>query len=324
MTINPFIPIPVMCLIVVLLIITKRKGVWNFIMQIIVALLIFMVNLRIAIPTDEVVNYSNNIDILFVVDNTISMMAEDFDGDGIRMEAVRNDIMKIVDDFEGSRFALISFNDMATVMTPYTTEKENIQVAVNSLEGRSINSAKGSSINVVYNTLRDYLEGSYVDDDEGEDRIQLIFFISDGEMNTRDKLKSFDRLAEYVDGGAVLGYGTKSGGQMHVREYASSNQTVLLTYMENGQPKTALSKIDEKTLQRLAEDFGVDYYHIQRSGDIWDIIDDLQSRIEAGEMTEEGESGIGYKETYHIFAAALFVFLIYDLIYYGRKIGRGQ
>ena len=198
MTINPFIPIPVMCLIVVLLIITKRKGVWNFIRQIIVALLIFMVNLRIAIPTDEVVNYSNNIDILFVVDNTISMMAEDFDGDGIRMEAVRNDIMKIVDDFEGSRFALISFNDMATVMTPYTTEKENIQVAVNSLEGRSINSAKGSSINVVYNTLRDYLEGSYVDDDEGEDRIVITL------INSPQLAKLSEEFQEYLFVRAIL------------------------------------------------------------------------------------------------------------------------
>jgi len=325
MTINPFIPIPVMVLITVLLIIMKRKGAWNFIRQIIIAILIFIINLRPMIPTDEIPSYSNNIDILFVVDNTISMLAEDYNGEERRMDGVRSDILKIVDDFEGARFALISFNDTAMVMSPYTTEKENIIMAASSLEGRSMNSASGSSINVVYNTLRDYLEGTYMDDDEEEEeRIQLVFFISDGEMNTRDKLKSFDRLSEYIDGGAVLGYGTKSGGVMHVREYSSSEETSLLTYYEGGSQKTAVSKIDEKTLNQLADDMGLDYYHMEDTGDVWDLIDNIQAKIEAGEMTDSDEKGQGYDELYYIFAAILFALLIYELVYYGIKMGRGQ
>jgi len=328
MTFNPFIPIPVMIVLCVLFVVMKRKGAWNFIRQIIIAILVFLVNLRILIPTGEVATYSNNIDILFVVDNTISMLAEDFNGEERRMDAVRADISRVMDDFEGARFALISFNDLATVMVPYTTEKENMITAAKSLEGRSMNSATGSSINIVYNTMRDYLEGTYMTDskdEEEEDRIQLVFFISDGEMNTGDKLKSFERLSEYIDGGAVLGYGTKAGGVMHVREYSSSDETQLLKYLtDNGTYETARSKIDEKTLQRIASDLGLDYFHIQNAGDIWDVMDEIHDKIEAGEMTASGESGVGFAETYYFFAAALFIFLIYDLIYYGIKMGRGQ
>ncbi|MCR5060431.1 MAG: VWA domain-containing protein [Saccharofermentans sp.] len=326
MTINPLIPIPIMLIIVALVIVMKRKGAWNFIRQIIIALLLFLINLRIMIPTGEVPVLTNDIDILFVVDNTISMLAEDHNGDGRRMDGARQDISKIMDEFSGSRFAVISFNDTANVLVPYTTEKENVMQAVNSLEGRSMTYAKGSSINVVYNTLRDYLEGSvkYDDDEEDDERIHLLFFISDGEMNTGDKIKSFDRLAEYIDGGAVLGYGTKRGGEMHVKLYSASNETQLLTYSSNGRTETAISKIDEKTLQKLAEDMEIDYYHVVSGETIWDVIDDLQAKITSGEMSEKGETGAGYAETYYYFAAVLFVFLIYDLIYYGIKMGRGQ
>ena len=82
MTINPLIPIPIMLIIVALVIVMKRKGAWNFIRQIIIALLLFLINLRIMIPTGEVPVLTNDIDILFVVDNTISMLAEDHNGDG--------------------------------------------------------------------------------------------------------------------------------------------------------------------------------------------------------------------------------------------------
>ncbi|SCW56466.1 Ca-activated chloride channel family protein [Ruminococcaceae bacterium YRB3002] len=327
MTVNPFVPIPVILIICALMIVMKRRGVWNFIRQIIVAILIFLVNLRILIPTGEVVTVNNDIDILFVVDNTISMLAEDYNGGDRRMDAVRKDVSEIVDEFPGARYALISFNDNAQVMVPYTTEKENITVALDSLQGRSMTYAKGSSINVVYNKLRDYLEGTYFqkDEEENDDRIQLVFFISDGEMNTGDKLKSFDRLAEYINGGAVLGYGTTAGGVMHVREYSSSEETQLLTYYDSqGRATTATSKIDEKILKQIAGDLELDYKHMMDPGDVWDVTDELHAKIEAGEMSENKAAGMGYAETYWIFAAVLFAFLIYDLIYYGTKMGRGQ
>jgi len=327
MSINPFIPIPVMVIFCAALIVMKRKGVWNFIRQIIVAVLIFLVNLRILIPTDHVENYSNNIKVLFVVDNTISMLAEDYNGSDRRIDGVRHHIQEIMDNFEGARFALISFNDISgNVMVPYTTDKKNVIQAANSLEGRSKIYASGSSFNTVYSTLKDYLEGTFriKDEEEQDSYIQLIFFISDGEMNTKDSIKSFDSLSSHIDGGAVLGYGTTKGGIMRVKEYSSSDTAEVLTYYDKGKLVTALSKIDEKNLEKLADELGVTYTHVMRDEDVWKVVDSIKDKIDSGEMTSSSTTGIGYLETYYIFAAALFVFLIYDLIYYGRKIGRGQ
>ena len=331
MRVSPFLPIPVILVIVVLLLIMKRKGWWNYTRQIIVAILIFLVNLRILIPTGEVVEVSNNIDILFVIDNTISMLAEDYDGEDRRIDAVKKDVETIVDDFIGARFAVIQFNDQASVMVPYTTEKENVMLAVTSLEGRSRTYAGGSSINVVYSKMKDYLEGSYnaKNDDEDEDeeeRIQIVFFISDGEMNTGDNLKSFERMAEFINGGAVLGYGTEEGGKMKVRNYTSSQEMTILEYFDRDKMRyvEAVSKIDEKTLKKLADEMNLDYYHMEKPKDAKELAGDIHDKIDSGEMTPDVKPQMGYGETYHIFAIILFVFLMYDLVYYGMKMGRGQ
>lgn len=331
MRVSPFLPIPVILVIVVLLLIMKRKGWWNYTRQIIVAILIFLVNLRILIPTGEVVEVSNNIDILFVIDNTISMLAEDYDGEDRRIDAVKKDVETIVDDFIGARFAVIQFNDQASVMVPYTTEKENVMLAVTSLEGRSRTYAGGSSINVVYSKMKDYLEGSYnaKNDDEDEDeeeRIQIVFFISDGEMNTGDNLKSFERMAEFINGGAVLGYGTEEGGKMKVRNYTSSQEKNILEYFDRDKMRyvEAVSKIDEKTLKKLADEMNLDYYHMEKPKDAKELAGDIHDKIDSGEMTPDVKPQMGYGETYHIFAIILFVFLMYDLVYYGMKMGRGQ
>lgn len=331
MRVSPFLPIPVILVIVVLFLIMKRKGWWNYTRQIIVAILIFLVNLRILIPTGEVVEVSNNIDILFVIDNTISMLAEDYDGEDRRIDAVKKDVETIVDDFIGARFAVIQFNDQASVMVPYTTEKENVMLAVTSLEGRSRTYAGGSSINVVYSKMKDYLEGSYnaKNDDEDEDeeeRIQIVFFISDGEMNTGDNLKSFERMAEFINGGAVLGYGTEEGGKMKVRNYTSSQEKNILEYFDRDKMRyvEAVSKIDEKTLKKLADEMNLDYYHMEKPKDAKELAGDIHDKIDSGEMTPDVKPQMGYGETYHIFAIILFVFLMYDLVYYGMKMGRGQ
>ena len=233
MTISPVIPIPIMVIICIALIALKRKGAWNFTRQIIISVLIFAINLRLAIPSDNVMVVKNDIDVLFVVDNTISMLAEDYGSDEERrMDAVRKDVETIMNEFEGARFGLITFDDTANYLIPYTSESSIVLSAVQTLEGRLKEYAGGTSLNISYDAMQQVLENNLGltddddDDDEedideisGENRVQVVFYISDGEITSGDRLRSFERISELVDTGAVLGYGTSAGGPMHVRSY---------------------------------------------------------------------------------------------------------
>lgn len=336
MTISPLLPIPLMAVICIVMIVLKRKGAWNFIRQIIISILIFAINLRPALPTDTVTVISNDVDVLFVVDNTISMLAEDYGSDdGRRIDAVREDVAAIMEDFAGARFALISFGDNPVYMVPYTTSTDAIVQAVNSLEGETKNYAGGTSLNTAYDMMRDVLESNGNDEDDDDDdkdkdgpavpetdRVQVVIFISDGEITSNDRLRSYERIAELIDTGAVLGYGTTSGGQMHVRDYALDDQLELLQYYDsNYNLVTALSKIDESNLKKLAGDMGVEYYHMTDHSDVEDVTGAINGMIERGDFAQTEKEGEGSIEIYWAFAAGLAVFMLYDLFYYRKKMG---
>ena len=81
MTVNPIIPIWLMAIICIALAFFRRKGTFNYIRQIAIIVLLFIINLRIMVPDYDAETIKRKIDVLFVVDNTISMQAEDYGSD---------------------------------------------------------------------------------------------------------------------------------------------------------------------------------------------------------------------------------------------------
>lgn len=322
MTISPIVPIPVMAVICVVLLLLKRRGTFNFIRQIVIVILLFVMNLRILLPSESMDIYENNIDILFVVDNTISMIAEDHNKNSRRLDGVKDDIADIIDEFPNSKYALISFDEKANYMVPFTLEKDLLLRSVYVLNSHSRNKASGTSINIAYDAMYDALERN-ADMNEDEERIQLIFFFSDGENTNGNSLESFEELSEYIDGGAVLGYGTKKGGKMYAREDAYDNEiSLLVTRDKNYNKSVAISKIDEKNLEALAEDMGVSYYHMTKANTVDEVINDIKSSIEMGTITASDEKREGFYETYWIYALILAVLLLADFVQYRIKFGK--
>ena len=103
-------------------------------------------------------------------------------------------------------------------------------------------------MNVVYDEMKTMLLSS----DNKEGRMTIVLFITDGEITDDSELQSYKELSQYVDGGAVLGYGTDKGGKMLDRygSYIRDPQTY----------DDAVSKIDEKNLRQIQIHLG----HLKR------------------------------------------------------------
>ena len=155
-----------------------------------------------------------------------------------------------------------------------------------------------------------------------KDRVQIVFFFSDGEITSKnEKLGSYADAEEYIVSGAVLGYGTEEGGRMKVLSYEGDygERFYMKTRGADGYTDYALSKIDEDNLKSIADDLGVEYYHIESPTDMRDIVSNLMDELD--EYATSGESGTeGYSETYYWFAIPLAALLVYDLIYYKRRL----
>ena len=314
MILNQIIPLWLMGIICVVLLFFKRKGIFNYIRQIIIIALIFAINMRIMVQSGDVTNMTSNVDVLFVIDNTISMLAEDYNGDDRRIDAVKEDCKYIMDEFAGASFSVAMFDNDVERVLPYTIDTNMVTQAIEVMECQSYYYAKGTSLNKIMGDIDDVLENK-------RDTYKVVFFISDGEVVNSEKLKSHDGLSKYVDNGAVLGYGTKKGGIMRPRAYAGQEgqPEVLYYYDEDFEKKKGISKIDEDNLKLIADDLSVEYVNANSQKDVQKIVKDIKKDIGKSAEYKEGDSKAGYKETYYYFVAVLVALLVFDFIYYKKK-----
>lgn len=315
MTVNPIIPIWLMAIICIALAFFRRKGTFNYIRQISIIVLLFIINLRIMVPDYDAETIKRKIDVLFVVDNTISMQAEDYGSDkSPRMEAVRSDCAYIMEKLPGAQFSVISFDNNVTTLMPYTIDTTNVTQAFNSLQGQATLYATGTGFEDVLN----YMEKTL---DRESDNVQIVFFISDGEITQEADLKSHPKLKDFIDGGAVLGYGTKEGGPMHaVAFFGDEEVEELYYYDDNFDQQTALSVIDEENLQSIASDMGVDYVHMTSQSQINQTINKVLHQIETAGDEQESDNITGYSDTFFYVLIILIPLLVFDFIYYKRKV----
>lgn len=314
MIISPIIPIWIMGIICIILLILKRKDKYGFIRQIAIVILIFVINLRIMVPSSNVEVLANNLDILFVIDNTISMVAEDYNGKETRLSAVKKDCEYIINKFTGANFSVITFNNDSQVLVPYTKDANITLDSIESINVMTELYSRGSTLNIVKDDMLGALERS----SKKNGRKRIVFFISDGEITNEEKLKSFSDLQKYVDGGAVLGYGTKSGGQMKVKYSMLDEDDEEYIQDKSDYPyKNAVSKIDEDNLNKLASDLGIDYINMSKQSNI----DSKLKDIKQGVVTNSSNSNMALKtDIYYILAIPLSVLLIFEFVNYRKKL----
>lgn len=308
---NPIIPIWLMSIICVGLLLLKKRGVIPYIRQMIMIILLFVINLRIMVPdgTMTVTTQKMNTKVLFVVDATISMVAKD-DGKRERLDNVREDCSYILQELNGAKFAVISFNNEAHYLAPFTNNGDYIDGVIRAIYPLSDLYAKGSSMNIWRTMATDVLKGAK-EDGSGD---VVLFFISDGEITNNEKLDNFMELKKYVDYGAVLGYGTSQGGQMEMQGVFDEEKTVVEDRRDYPY-KPAVSKIDETNLKQIAKDIGINYIHMEQSSDV----DRVLSEIKANAKTEEQDKKqLGYRDIYYIFVVPFLLLLMYE-IYDMRK-----
>ncbi len=271
----------------------------------VIYLLVFIISLRpVTIATDYEFT-TKNLDVLFVVDTTISMWAGDYNGNQPRMDGVKEDVKYILSELSGSNFGLITFDDTSRVLSPFTQDSQYIADTVDLLSMPNVNYAKGSNLSVPYSDINALLESS----SKKENRKTIVFFISDGELTNQNEVSSYEDLASKVDLGAVLGYGSSEGGYMKY-DYG-------YIYDDNSGGK-AVSKIDEESLKKLSEELDIEYLNMN-SGNfglagVLELI-----RQQSGTVVETGIGAERYNDTYYYYAMVLLVCLFIEAAFFIRK-----
>ena len=279
----------------ILSIVLKRANLLWIACQVAVAVLLVLAYMFVVLPAhlyatgpDLTVKKESNLNVLFVVDNTISMLANDMEDGKLRADKLKEDCSQIIEELDGAKFSVISFNNSATVLAPFSYNADHADSVIASLYPVEELYARGSSLNTPKEAMLDTLKSV------GDDQKTAIFYISDGEITNDEELQSFKDLSQYVDGGAVLGYGTKEGGTMRI--YNKWQEAYEEIMDETEWPYVqAVSRIDEKNLKKLAADLGIEYRNMSGSSDLSDVISNLKSKIVIDDVTAvPDENGTEY------------------------------
>ncbi|WP_114855375.1 VWA domain-containing protein [Brachybacterium sp. YJGR34] len=241
-----------LALCVVLLVRRPRQRL-AWVRRALMVLLLLVVALRPVTPLETEQTERMNANVFFVVDRTGSMNAEDYDGDQPRLEGVKADMDRVMGMTEGSRYSIIAFDSTATSQLPLTTDAGAARAWVDTLTTESTAYSQGSNVDRPLTTLLTEISEAKREDPESS---VLVYFLSDGENTDGEESEPFSQAAGFVDGGAVLGYGTAEGGPMKAQGGETDGE-----YIQDADGQQALSMIDEGQLETIAGQLGVPYLH---------------------------------------------------------------
>ncbi|MCM3778523.1 vWA domain-containing protein [Microbacterium hydrocarbonoxydans] len=231
----------------------RDRGLW--VMRLVMLVALFTMLLRPGIPGGATQTLATDTDIVLVVDTTASIVAEDWADGQPRLDGVRADVQSIVDEYPGARFALITFDASADLRLPLTTDTTALISSLDVLRPEVTSQSRGSSIGIANQLLADTLANAA---ESQPDRSRMVFYFGDGEQTASSTPEPFDGSEQYTDAGAVLGYGTAEGGPMRLTTGGVDGASGEYIQYEGA---NAVSTIDERNLETIAGQLGVEYQH---------------------------------------------------------------
>ena len=300
-------------IILILIVLFNKK---NVIIRILIILLLVIISQRPMLKNRDDIVYNMDLDVIFVIDNTVSMNAIDVNGIS-RLDALKNDCKHIMDRFLGANFAVITYANIAQIKYPFTSEVSIIEDIIDRMKIIDPNYAKGSALDLPYDYMKMLLESSRSKDKHKT----IVFFMGDGELTASEAFNTdvskYLNLKNMIDAGGVLGYGTSEGGKIKITDSIVKKNLVnsdgFLVNSKDG--NVVFSRINEHNLNVLASNLGLDYYHMTDFSVLAEKINKIKD--EANE-NDEGKEKLD-KDIYYYFSFALLILLLIELFYCRRN-----
>lgn len=237
-------------------------------------------------------------DIFVCVDLSESMNA--FDIQPTRLEKVKFELKNIVEAFNSDRIGLIMFSNEAYMQCPLTYDNNALNLFIQAMNTNLVpNSGTdfGPPLKMALRKLTD--EESSVT----RQKSKIIVLISDGE----DFGEETEQITDEIEQSGIklfsLGVGTEKGSKIMTNH----------GYKKDRQGNEVVSKINTKSLKKIASDTGGKYFEINDSrNDVERLINSIND-IE-GELRDSKQVDTAANKYYYFLAIALALMLIDALI----------
>ncbi len=258
------------------------------------------------------------IDVVFALDLSKSMLARDVNPN--RLEAAKNEIRTAMSLMGGDRVGLVVFTSISFQQSPLTTDYGAIRFYLKKLKpeqmpmgGTSVGRALADSVELLtgQSASRDE-DGDAPDMKRAENQIIVIF--TDGEDHESNPMLTAQKAADQNIRIVTVGIGSTSGERIPV--YKADGTLAGFTRDRSG--NLVRTKLDEETLQRIAQTTGGEYIRYTGENSVANALVEYVNKLEKSEIETLLKSR--YKERYYVFVfPALLLLLIAGFLGERRK-----
>ena len=245
---------------------------------------------------------SQGVDIVFAVDVSKSMLAEDIAPN--RLEKSKQLVREIINSLASDRVGIIAYAGKAFPQLPITTDYASAKMFLQNMNTDML-SSQGTAIHEAIQLAK-----TYYDDEEQTNRILII--ISDGEDHEGDAVDIAEEAMEQGIRILTVGVGDVKGGPIPIKRNG-----IVLNYKKDNRGETVITRLDETTLKEIAEETDGIYVNGSNTAEVVDAIKGILDRMDKKEF--ESKQIADFKDQFQWFLGLGILLLFIDIFFLERK-----
>mgnify|MGYP001400888477 FL=1 len=241
------------------------------------------------------------VDIVFCIDVSLSMDSQDIKPS--RIDKVKFELSKIVDNLEGDRIGVVVFSGSNFLYLPLTMDYDASKLFIKSIDTSMI-SSRGTDIP---NAIKTSVE-AFGDEDNQQ---KMIFLFTDGEDHSNLSIDDISYLISEKINLHVIGVGSSTGSLIPLRDKENS-------FLKNESGELVLSKLNLNFLREISTLNNGNLLRISKSEPISENVVDIIKKGEDSLISSFEFSDYEHKFQYPL-AIAIFLLMVSHLISSGKR-----
>ena len=242
------------------------------------------------------------VDIVFVVDVSKSMLAEDIAPN--RLEKSKRLVSAIINQLVSDRVGIIAYAAQAIPQLPITTDYGAAKMFLQSLNTDML-SSQGTAVDSALDLSR-----TYFNDQDQTNRV--VFLISDGEDHSDEAEKAAIRANEFGVKIFTFGVGTESGAPIPIKRNG-----IVETYKKDLEGNVVITKKNPAILKAISEVSNGAYYDGNDTDLVLDFVEQTLKEMDKKEF--EAKKFVSYKDQFQIFLLIAFALLLLEVFIFETK-----
>lgn len=270
-------------------------GVWA-----VIFIVVALVNPKVGTKLETVKR--EGIDIVFAIDVSKSMLAEDIAPN--RLEKSKQLVTQLINQLGADRIGIVAYAGSAYPVLPITTDYSVAKMFLQSMNTDMV-SSQGTAINEAIELAAGYFN-------QEEQTARLLVLVSDGEDHSEDAKDAAENAADNGIKIITIGVGTTKGGPIPIK-----TNGVVKSFLRDNNDEVVVTKMNEEELKNIATSTNGVYLN---GSSTKQVVDEFKKELDDIEKKEyETQKVSDYKDQFQWFLGLAFLVLFLDIFVLERR-----